>query len=375
MRFLISVVFLTALQSVIDAFYFTNYFVFPPRHQQRHTSFSYTYRPTSSRHLTNSVVSSSEEVPQNDIETKESRYYDRNSLDFHTLVSNIRHRLSRDLNDNDNPPAVFPSVDNSPSYFIDTCTSRSGEAVLLSLLPADDMLPCSFFDGDDLFMPISVLALRGLLLLGMQFGNVGRDVLSSSPPSDDTENILDNIRFERNRRQKLWAIKNGHDKNNPKDLNKSDENYCHASDIAALKSRVFARSSPCSERSLSSSQLPHIDLAYALLSELKQRRGPKGAHSLLVAIGVWKEHECLVMLRSGVPVHFTEKEEQAAAEVIRSESVGSTHDPDSLLNIRRDLRRHKVYTIDSASTSEIDDGESLSGLYLPTFSLHFGKNL
>ena len=37
----------------------------------------------------------------------------------------------------------------------------------------------------------------------------------------------------------------------------------------------------------------------------------------------------------------------------------NTRDPDSILGIRRDFRREKVYTIDSASTVEIDDGLSL----------------
>ena len=40
----------------------------------------------------------------------------------------------------------------------------------------------------------------------------------------------------------------------------------------------------------------------------------------------------------------------------------STHDPDQLLQIRKDLRRLKVYTIDNASTNEIDDGISVEVL-------------
>lgn len=35
------------------------------------------------------------------------------------------------------------------------------------------------------------------------------------------------------------------------------------------------------------------------------------------------------------------------------------HDVDQLLNIREDLTHQKVYTIDSASTTEIDDGLSV----------------
>lgn len=37
----------------------------------------------------------------------------------------------------------------------------------------------------------------------------------------------------------------------------------------------------------------------------------------------------------------------------------NTHDPDDMLGIRRDLRHHKVYTIDSPSTRDIDDGLSV----------------
>ena len=35
------------------------------------------------------------------------------------------------------------------------------------------------------------------------------------------------------------------------------------------------------------------------------------------------------------------------------------HDPDILLGLRQDFRHHKAFTIDSASTSEIDDGLSV----------------
>ena len=38
------------------------------------------------------------------------------------------------------------------------------------------------------------------------------------------------------------------------------------------------------------------------------------------------------------------------------------NDPDTLLGIRRDFRDHKLYTIDSASTSEIDDALSVERL-------------
>mmetsp|Transcript_15525 Transcript_15525/g.18877 ORF Transcript_15525/g.18877 Transcript_15525/m.18877 type:complete len:565 (+) Transcript_15525:93-1787(+) len=44
----------------------------------------------------------------------------------------------------------------------------------------------------------------------------------------------------------------------------------------------------------------------------------------------------------------------------------STYDPDTLLKIRKDFRMMKVYTIDSSSTSEIDDGISIQAFTDPT---------
>ena len=38
------------------------------------------------------------------------------------------------------------------------------------------------------------------------------------------------------------------------------------------------------------------------------------------------------------------------------------HDPDMLLGLRQDLRHQKIYTIDGASTSEIDDGLAVEAL-------------
>ena len=41
----------------------------------------------------------------------------------------------------------------------------------------------------------------------------------------------------------------------------------------------------------------------------------------------------------------------------------NTHDPDTILGIRQDLRHQKVYTIDSQSTLDIDDGISVEKVY------------
>eukprot|EP00532_Pseudo-nitzschia_australis_P005149 CAMPEP_0168188690 /NCGR_PEP_ID=MMETSP0139_2-20121125/15853_1 /TAXON_ID=44445 /ORGANISM="Pseudo-nitzschia australis, Strain 10249 10 AB" /LENGTH=845 /DNA_ID=CAMNT_0008111287 /DNA_START=283 /DNA_END=2820 /DNA_ORIENTATION=- len=93
-----------------------------------------------------------------------------------------------------------------------------------------------------------------------------------------------------------------------------------------------------------------------LLSTLKWKRSPLRAYELLVQIGAWGKHESLTMLRNGMPLRFTEIEEEAANEVAKESDNSQTDDPDTTLGIRRDFRPQKVYTIDSASTKEIDDG-------------------
>jgi len=99
---------------------------------------------------------------------------------------------------------------------------------------------------------------------------------------------------------------------------------------------------------------------YQLLASLKNKQTPLGAYNLLVRIGAWEKHENLGLLRSGFPVRFTASEEEIAEDVAKrfttAESVENYDDPDQVLGIRRDLRSQKIYTIDSASTKEIDDG-------------------
>jgi hypothetical protein len=90
------------------------------------------------------------------------------------------------------------------------------------------------------------------------------------------------------------------------------------------------------------------------LSLVNKKRNPKGAFDVLVSLGAWDKHENLPLLRSGFPIRFTPKEEEAAITASMN-----TRDPDAILGLRQDFRREKVYTIDSASTVEIDDGLSL----------------
>lgn len=90
------------------------------------------------------------------------------------------------------------------------------------------------------------------------------------------------------------------------------------------------------------------------LALVNKKRNPKGAFDVLVSLGAWDKHENLSLLRSGFPIRFSPEEEEAAER-----ATLNTRDPDSILGLRRDFRREKVYTIDSASTVEIDDGLSL----------------
>ncbi|KAL3930568.1 MAG: hypothetical protein SGBAC_011707 [Bacillariaceae sp.] len=94
--------------------------------------------------------------------------------------------------------------------------------------------------------------------------------------------------------------------------------------------------------------------AMGLLAEMKRRRSPQGAYDVLVSLGIWQADEDLGLLRSGFSLRFDDDEIRSAEE-----ARSNVHDVDQLLNIREDLTHQKVYTIDSASTTEIDDGLSV----------------
>lgn len=100
--------------------------------------------------------------------------------------------------------------------------------------------------------------------------------------------------------------------------------------------------------------------AIELLAELMWKRTPQGAFDLLVKLGAWEEHEDLALLRSGFPLRFTAEE-----EALGTQAFQNNHDPDDILGIRQDFRNMKVFTIDGASTSEIDDGLSLETVTKP----------
>jgi len=95
--------------------------------------------------------------------------------------------------------------------------------------------------------------------------------------------------------------------------------------------------------------------AVKVLTQVMRKQTPQGAFDLLVSLEVWNKNEDLVLLRSGFPIRFSDAETKAAADLLNQNDRGM-NDPDTLLGIRKDLRSMKVVTIDSASTSEIDDG-------------------
>jgi exoribonuclease II len=77
-----------------------------------------------------------------------------------------------------------------------------------------------------------------------------------------------------------------------------------------------------------------------------------GAFDTLVAMGLWSIHENLALRRSQIPSYFSEETLTMAQQRLQSPPP----DPDT---DRLDLTHLKVYTVDDASTQEIDDGLSL----------------
>ncbi len=109
-------------------------------------------------------------------------------------------------------------------------------------------------------------------------------------------------------------------------------------------------------RALSDNNAEEKVAGLQLVSKVKFKRTPLGAYNLLVRMGAWKKHENLALLRSGFPTRFTADEDAIADHVAAESTSDQIDEPDTLLGIRRDFRSQKIYTIDGASTKEIDDG-------------------
>jgi exoribonuclease-2 len=95
--------------------------------------------------------------------------------------------------------------------------------------------------------------------------------------------------------------------------------------------------------------------AVEVLAALGHAATPAAAFDALAALGVWSRHENLALRRSQIPNQFSEEILIMARRRMQS--------PPPDLDIERlNLTRLKVYTVDDASTQEIDDGLSLEVL-------------
>lgn len=95
--------------------------------------------------------------------------------------------------------------------------------------------------------------------------------------------------------------------------------------------------------------------AIEVLTALGHSANPGAAFDALVALGLWSNHENLALRRSQIPSQFSEE------LLIMTRRRMESPPPDLDLE-RVDLTRLKVYTVDDASTQEIDDGLSLEVL-------------
>jgi exoribonuclease-2 len=92
--------------------------------------------------------------------------------------------------------------------------------------------------------------------------------------------------------------------------------------------------------------------AAEILSVLGRPATAEGAFDTLVALGLWDTHENLALRRSQIPDTFSDETLTMAQQRFQSPPP----DPD---HHRLDLTHLKVYTVDDASTQEIDDGLSV----------------
>lgn len=94
-----------------------------------------------------------------------------------------------------------------------------------------------------------------------------------------------------------------------------------------------------------------ITQAQEVLAALQRPETPDAAFDLLVALGLWQPHENLFLRRSQIPLQFPPTVLAMATSRLASPPADADRD-------RVDLTYLKVYTIDDASTLEIDDGLS-----------------
>ena len=217
--------------------------------------------------------------------------------------------------------------DLAKGRFQDLTMTKEGSQVLESLFLDESLVHVT----DDVILYGTIYLVQSLCIMGMLVGVKG------SPEQ------------EQRRVQHLKEIDTDHANNDDGDGDGDDDNW---TDNTKIKNKSL--------QDMSIGNLKYLSDQTAgtqLLAQLSLKRTTQGAMDLLIALGAWSKHEDLSLLRSGFPILFTDKQLQAAETAAQD-----TADVDELLGIRRDLTHHKVYTIDSESTSEVDDGLSVEEL-------------
>jgi len=234
------------------------------------------------------------------------------------------------------------AYDMAKGRFVDLCSQQEGEQKLESLflrLSMPQHLGTTVLENEDHDYNLvqyrrvvegSIASLQSLLVIGMTYG------LTMNPLGVD--------RTVKHMKEDVEAL----------DMIETEESTTTGQQWTPLHSLRLKY------RVLSDTHAQEKVPGYQLLASLKNKQTPLGAYNLLVRIGAWEKHENLGLLRSGFPVRFTANEEEIAEEVAKrfttAESDEKYDDLDQVLGIRLDLRSQKIYTIDSASTKEIDDG-------------------
>lgn len=118
----------------------------------------------------------------------------------------------------------------------------------------------------------------------------------------------------------------------------------HAARLAALEELALGTLPPAGEQ---------YQLASGTLARLGKAPSSQDAAELLQSIGWWEPHLQLNLLSAGISEHFPPELEAEAQQLLAAPP------PDLDAGRRRDFTSQTVYTIDDASTTEIDDGLSL----------------
>jgi exoribonuclease-2 len=99
-------------------------------------------------------------------------------------------------------------------------------------------------------------------------------------------------------------------------------------------------------------ECPNRAAAIELLESVGRPPYAKAAFQLLVELKIWSEHENLHLRRTQLPTYFSTKVLDVSHHCLQDPPPDTETD-------RLDLTHLKVFTIDDASTTEIDDGLSL----------------